>query len=171
MEYPHSDQHTFAYKTSGRHFITVSFMLLRPANGTCLRSTLLAATVRLIATKLQPSNACARIADITQHCHTCHVMLHGHQQTFAGLAPNKKSCSKYWKDAQSAGRHWRAENVPCNAPGAVKIEGRWPLDPDEAQDMPVEPDAGLHIPTHATGMVEGPHWQWASPLTLVFHAT
>ena len=31
--------------------------------------TILAATVKLIATKLQPSNACARFPDFTQHCH------------------------------------------------------------------------------------------------------
>lgn len=44
--------------------------------------TMLAANVKLIATNLQPSNACARILDFIQQCHTCHVMFHRHEQAF-----------------------------------------------------------------------------------------
>ena len=137
----------------------------------CLLVQMVGGTAKLIATKLQPSTACARILGFIQHCHTCHVMFHRHERSVAALAPNQKSGSKHWKDAQSAGSIWRAENVPGIAPGSVEIEGRRPLDPDEAQDVPVEPDAGLHISTHATGMVEGPHWQRAVSLAVVFHAT
>lgn len=44
--------------------------------------------------------------------------------------------------------------VPACSPGAVEVEGRRPLDPDEAQDVTVEPDAGLDVAAHPADMVD-----------------
>lgn len=109
---------------------------------------------------------------IILYAHTAQPLLHHLQRITL-----ERQVIRLWIDDGRAGLRGATDEVHANValrveqPGPVEIEGRWPLDPDEAQDMPVEPDAGLHIPAHATGMVEGPHWQWAGALTLVFHAT